>query len=780
MKNKFTLILLLIMILGVSPAFAADATVENLDILEYQIFSEGCVGCGDKLVLTDLNEQYIKNASLKGKSQYECDELADHKEVSDSEKTCDFAFNISYNISDGKGLKFVYAEKEFQDMYGDDDIVKVNTANYSNKDPKKVKNDHDDVIDRYKKEYIDAIKDLYKSVNIHGTNYYIYAGLLENNSFDRNLYIEKGGIVSLLSFNKDEIDLYYSRNDAERSIERVDDTYQITNYYNDGTSNAVGKNDPNKHQYILANEKAIYFVCNKCRTCKDCAKNVAVSGASIDDNIVLSKYCAVHTCAFIWDVTVVSGLLEKGVIAEEGLICKEKKGTTDYCDAHKCSCGEPIVGVNTNLILKVEDKVNHFTGNNEFSYSNYCETHFCRETGCRNIRSNNAADKGYCSKHADVCSYPKCVNKITKKESGIRLCDTCKKIELKTTLCTGCGQNYYGDECLNCKFGSGIYDISAILQKEGIEVEGRKVPAEYIAWYSDNTTFDEDVTVVDADALSKCTHGESERYIAIHDPGSTWYHLEYTICRICGPLKREEVKHTYSNGECKCGALEKDKVNEIPVCEGEHVWVTVYGKMPNFQDEALFARENHCVYKKCSVCLITDGTVAYAKHGNWKTSEDGTRNVCGICGYSLFNDYSKDGMCIKCGKAPATIDSRFCSQECKSDSDLSMLGLCKSCGQYRILRGKDEGLCYACAKKEAPEVDATAEITIHQTVAITINPVMSYNTCKHNHPILGSVKFIRKSNLVHTQEWLCAGCNKELSQDFNHTPLRNGKCICEI
>ena len=57
---------------------------------------------------------------------------------------------------------------------------------------------------------------------------------------------------------------------------------------------------------------------------------------------------------------------------------------------------------------------------------------------------------------------------------------------------------------------------------------------------------------------------------------------------------------------------------------------------------------------------------------------------------------------------------------------------------------------------------------------------MSYNTCRHNHPIVGSVKFTKKSSSVHTQEWLCAGCNKSLSQDFNHVPLRNGKCICEI
>lgn len=758
MKNKFVFILLFIMMLGVSPVFAAGASVENLDILEYQIFTKGCVGCEKGLELTSLEDKYVKE--LNGKT-IECN-IKEHEE-------CEFVLTIKYASKKGEGLKFVYSSED--DLKADlEKYISTSTEGESDEDTKEIKKKHKELKNDKTSDYQANVKnELYKVVDIHGVNYYIYTGLLENNSFDRNLYVENGGVVSLLSFNKAEIDLYYGRNDDQRSMERVDETCQITNYYEDGTSNAVGPNTPNTHRYVLANEKAIFFVCNNCVKCQDCDKNVAVSGSSINDDIVLSKYCAVHTCAFIWSVEVANGSFE-------GLICKEKRSGTDYCDAHKCSCGEPIVGVNTNLILKSEDIVNHFVGNNEFAYSNYCAKHFCSELGCRNIRANTNAGKGYCAEHADLCSYPKCVNKITNKESGIRLCDTCKKNELKTTKCSTCGRTIYGDECFDCKFSSSIYDISVELQKEGVEVEGRKVPAEYIAWYSTDIQYDENVIVVALDAFSKCTHGTANHYEIIHNPGGTWYHIKYTICKTCGPLKSEQVNHTYSNGKCECGALEKDKVAEKTPCTGEHIWTTVYGSVPNFEGEEEFARKYHCVYKKCAICFITDGTVAYAEHGEMVVSENGNFKKCTICGYQRFIDYAPDGCCLNCGKENA--GGTFCEECAKLGLTGNDAKNCITCGKRRIVN--EAGVCKQCSKPQAPEVDANAELVIHPTTAIRINPIMSYNTCRHNHPIVGSVKFTKKSSSVHTQEWLCAGCNKSLSQDFNHVPLRNGKCICEI
>jgi len=769
MKNKFTLILLLIMILGVSPAFAADASVENLDILDYQVVVEGCVGCGKELELMSLENKYIENVSLMGQSQYECPERADHDD-SNTDK-CDFVFNISYNISDKNGLKYVYSVEEFGDISDEDDIVDVNTAYELDEYPRSVEKDHNEKIDEYKKKYLDNIKDLYKLVNIRGVDYYIYTGLLEENSFNRNLYVYNDGI-SLVSFDKENIDLYWSINDSDRNVTRVDNEYQIINYYLDGISDKRAGKEPNTKLNIVANENAIFFVCNDCRKCQDCHKNVAVSGASVNEEITLSKYCAVHTCAFIWRVKVANE-------SHEGLICKEKRGNADYCVAHTCKvCSDkPIVGVNTNMILTATDKVNHFTGKNEYAYSNYCAEDFCKEYGCRNPRViKNAAGKEYCEQHAGVCSYPKCINKITKKYEGKFLCEEHSKMTLSTTKCPECDQPFYGEECLNCKFDRTIYDISVELQKEGIEVEGRNVPAEYIAWYSTDILLDENITVVSADALSKCTHGEDNRYTTTHNPGGTWYHLEYTICKTCGPLKSEEVKHTYSDGKCKCGADEKDKVTEKTPCAGEHIWAVVYGRIPNFQDEAAFAREYHCVYKKCTICSTTDGTVAYGKHEGMVVTGNSDFMKCTLCGFERFIDYAPDGCCLNCGKEG--VGGSFCEECAKLGLSGNDAGYCSKCSKRRIL--DENGVCKQCSKSKAPDLDPDKEIEISSTVAITINPIMSYSTCKHNHPILSDIKVTWKSNSTHTQEWTCAGCYKELSQDFNHTPLRNGKCICEI
>jgi len=105
MKRRIGVIVSLMMIIGIMPSFASDATIKNLDFVDYAIIEEGCLECDNSVEIVPLGDMYIER--LDGGKTFSCDRLANHESESDDNKECDFSCKATYDSS--KGLKYVYS-----------------------------------------------------------------------------------------------------------------------------------------------------------------------------------------------------------------------------------------------------------------------------------------------------------------------------------------------------------------------------------------------------------------------------------------------------------------------------------------------------------------------------------------------------------------------------------------------------------------------------------------------------------------------------------------------
>jgi len=640
MKRRIGVIVSLMMIIGIMPSFASDATIKNLDFVDYAIIEEGCLECDNSVEIVPLGDMYIER--LDGGKTFSCDRLANHESESDDNKECDFSCKATYDSS--KGLKYVYSTNPENEIRKS---IKV-----SNSD-----REHSSLVSKAENQYVKQILDeVYEEVTVYGSRYYIYKDLLEGNRYNRNLYTRKDGELCLVSFNKEEIDIYHNKREETRVVERnlVSNKYEIMSFYNDGIGSVKGKKTPNNNETILNQTTAHFLVCETHRKCLACDRNVAGNGGefvSVRGKSEISSYCAEHACAFIWDTVVA----ENAGLNIEGLTCKAPKYTSDYCNSHTCNsdCSNPVVGVSIKNMLSNKDKILNYYGSNEYSYSNYCIDHYCQYSGCRNPRQATTATYEYCTRHLTKCAITGCTNTQLEDYDGIFICANHRK-DLKT--CSFCGNPYIeAVGCITCKI---LNTVDGDVITNTIGTGERELTPDMLSW----NDYDESVTMGDG------------------------------LVRAC----------------LNCGKVCKLKTDRF-----------------------------------CEDCA------------------------------SLGLEDAKLGICDHCKEIRVLVNNKYC-KPC-SELGLGVQGKCHNCGVLaEVLYLNDNGLlvCELCLRG--------ANTKIPDTVAITIKPVMYYNTCNHNHAVLGNIRINKKSSQLHTQEWECAGCGKTLTKDFAHTYFSNGKCICEM
>jgi len=535
MKMKVGVIVVLMMMMGVMPAFCEMITP---DWIEYDIIEAGCIydRCEDKGGITNLSQKPVNSMILTAMT---CDCGAEIHMTSwvtgcaayTEKQSHELRINAEYEAILNWTADVAEIPEDMENRIGPiGDIFCDECGRYY---PKKLA------------EYMLLEGQYDQAFDSDGNKYFIHRSIFaiteDNATSERKLLSKNGDNIYLYSYDPSVVDIYMIR---DRAI------YPVYYTIMPGTQLFITNNIDEGKEYFL--------VCDTFSECTSCEKYVACNNGSnsMQGEIILSDYCPDHTCHFIWDVMNNS---DSGEV--EGLVCQnEKANGSDYCADHKCkACGKPIIGRNiySGANLQLENyTVENYQGNDRAQYSNFCETHYCKEYNCNSGKARVREDELFCTVH-DNCLVAGCDKEVTGTWNGFTMCDDCKKcsgstdgehiIELVMTPRTS--KHSILKKCRMCNL-----EVCGEITHECTLNECQE--AECVAFRRAGTSVQPEEPEVET---TLCADGE-HRFE--YQRGTDAFH--YRTCRNC-PFKDNEP-HTFNNGECRCGA--RNDESEVSDPEG--------------------------------------------------------------------------------------------------------------------------------------------------------------------------------------------------------------------